>query len=304
MATNPFHLKLRAGAAVFAALAVLPACAFGGHATTGTSTSESNVSSPTAEETSTTAPERAHQRARCPLRFPNPLPSRVRAVPILMYHLIGAVKASTPEITQHLTVNPVVFAHQMTWLKHTGYHTITHRQLFNALMCGSRLPRKPILVTFDDGYKNVYKNAAPILERKGMRGTAYVITGRISGDDRSFLTWKQLRLLEQMGVDVASHTVSHVGLTALSNSAALSELARSRRVLERKLGHRVPWLAYPFGDYDSRIEGLARQAGYRLATTTVPGTRQYASRPLALYRLRVLDTTGVSGLAAMLDRAS
>ena len=71
-------------------------------------------------------------------------------------------------------------------------------------------------------------------------------------------------------------------------------------MLERKLDHRVPWFAYPFGDFDARIERLARQAGYLLATTTVWGARQSASRPLALTRLRVLDSTHVTGLAAML----
>jgi peptidoglycan/xylan/chitin deacetylase (PgdA/CDA1 family) len=303
MATNAFNVKVRVGAAILAALAVTPACAFGREATAATSAGQPIESSAPAKETVEAVPVSARERARCRLRFPSPLPTRVRNVPILMYHRINVVTASTPEITRHLTVDPVVFAHQMRWLKHHGYHTIVHRQLFNALMCGSRLPRKPILITFDDGYKDAYKNAAPILERKGMRGAAYVITSRISGDDPSFLTWKQVRLLEQMGVEVVSHTVSHRGLTSLSDSAAMEELVRSRRVLERKLDHRVTWLAYPFGDYNSRIEALARQAGYKLATTTVWGARQDASRPFALYRLRVSDTTGVSGLAAMLERS-
>jgi len=70
--------------------------------------------------------------------------------------------------------------------------------------------------------------------------------------------------------------------------------------LERKLDHRVLWLAYPYGNYDGRIEALARKAGYKLAVTTEWGSLQSASRPFALKRLRVLDSTGVSGLAAML----
>ena len=71
-------------------------------------------------------------------------------------------------------------------------------------------------------------------------------------------------------------------------------------MLERRLGHRVPWLAYPIGAYDGRIERFARGAGYVLAVTTEPGSRQSARRPLALRRLRVLDSTGVRGLAALL----
>ena len=83
-------------------------------------------------------------------------------------------------------------------------------------------------------------------------------------------------------------------------SFARTELVKSRKKLERKLDHRVPWLAYPYGDYDGRIETLAKKAGYKLAVTTGWGSLQSASRPFALKRLRVLNTTGVSGLAAML----
>jgi peptidoglycan/xylan/chitin deacetylase (PgdA/CDA1 family) len=169
-------------------------------------------------------------------------------------------------------------------------------------MCGRPLPQKPILITFDDGYRDNLTNAAPVLARLGMPATAYVISGRISNGDPSFLTWRQLAMLERRGVEIGSHTVSHRELTSLSDNEALAELVRSRRALERRLGHRVPWLAYPIGAYDSRIERLARRAGYVLAVTTEWGTRQSAQRPLALPRLRILDSTGVRGLAAMLGR--
>ena len=71
--------------------------------------------------------------------------------------------------------------------------------------------------------------------------------------------------------------------------------------LERRLGHRVPWLAYPFGANDARVRRQARRAGYLLAVTTRPGALAEATEPLALPRLRVLDTTGVAGLARMLE---
>jgi peptidoglycan/xylan/chitin deacetylase (PgdA/CDA1 family) len=197
-------------------------------------------------------------------------------------------------------VSPEGFRRQMRWLKRHGYHTITQRSLFNALMCGSHLRRKPIVITFDDGYRDVYRYASPVIERFGMHAISYLITERISGDDRSFLSWKQVRRFEGRGVEIGSHTVSHAALTSLSNAGAMDELVKSRKKLERKLDHRVPWLAYPYGDYDGRIEALAKKAGYKLAVTTDWGSLQSASRPFALKRLRVLDTTGVNGLAAML----
>jgi peptidoglycan/xylan/chitin deacetylase (PgdA/CDA1 family) len=89
-------------------------------------------------------------------------------------------------------------------------------------------------------------------------------------------------------------------MTSLSDAQMLQDLRSSRRALERKLGHPVPWLAYPFGAYDERVERLTWQAGYLLAATTRAGTVQSARQPFALPRLRVLDSTGVRGLAAML----
>jgi peptidoglycan/xylan/chitin deacetylase (PgdA/CDA1 family) len=300
MATNTHHLNLRAGAALAAVALGLTACAFGRQASaasTGSETTSPGTSS-NAEAPATGGEARA--TSPCPLRFPSPLPSRQRVVPILMYHRIDYVTSSTPEVTRHLTVSPEDFRHQMRWLKRHGYHTITQRSLFNALMCGSHLPRKPSVITFDDGYRDVYRYAAPVIERFGMHAISYLITERISGDDHSFLSWKQVRGFEKRGVAIGSHTVSHASLTSLSDAGALAELIGSRKKLERKLDHRVPWLAYPYGDYDARIESLARKAGYKLAVTTDWGSLQSAQRPFALKRLRVLDSTGVSGLAAML----
>ena len=214
-----------------------------------------------------------------------------------MYH---RVHAAPPASQRQLTVHPVDFARQMRWLKRHGYRAITQRELYDALFRGKRLGPKPILITFDDGYSDVFHKALPVLKRHGMRATAYVISGRTLRSDTVFLTWHLLRALERDGVEIGSHTVGHRDLTSLSDGDARRELVHSRRAFERRLGHPVRWLAYPFGRYDSRIERLARRAGYLLAVTTEHGVVQSARRPLALRRLRILDSTGVAGLAALL----
>jgi peptidoglycan/xylan/chitin deacetylase (PgdA/CDA1 family) len=275
MATYTLHLNLRAAAALAAAaLAALPA-AF----------AEAGIATPDRQ---------------CPLRLQRDLPDRKVVLPILMYHRINVIKPSTPAESRGLTVHPADFARQMRWLKRQGYRTITQRELFEALMCGRRLGPRPIMITFDDGYRDNFFKASPVLARLGMRATAYVVSGRISGRDPSFLTWPLLRALEKRGIEIGSHTVAHHDMTSLSDSEMLRDLRASRRALERKLRHRVPWLAYPFGAYDERVERLARRAGYLLAVTTRHGTVHSARHPFALPRLRILDTTGVRGLAAML----
>jgi peptidoglycan/xylan/chitin deacetylase (PgdA/CDA1 family) len=239
-----------------------------------------------------------------PLTLPNPLPDRSVDVPILMYHRIDVVKPSLPAITQRLTVDPGVFERQLEWLRAHGWHTITQRQLFDALEHGGPLPSKPIVLTFDDGYRDVFGKAMPILTRLHMRATAYVITGRISGPDPSFLTWGMVKGLERRGFDIGSHTVHHLELPGLSDAAAMQELTDSRHALEQHLGQPVQWFAYPAGAEDPRTVALVRAAGYVLAVTTHPGATQRAQAPLELHRFEVLDSTGVSGLASLLGARS
>jgi peptidoglycan/xylan/chitin deacetylase (PgdA/CDA1 family) len=279
MATSALHLNLRAAAA--SAAAALFAVLLAGPA-------DARIAAATSSE------------GGCVLRLPGRLPDREVAVPILMYHRINVVTSSTPSESRGLTVHPTDFARQMEWLKRKGYRTITQRELFDALMCDRPLGPKPIMITFDDGYRDNFFKASPVLVRLGMRATAYVVSSRISGGDPSFLTWPLLHALERRGIEIGSHTVDHRDMTSLSDAELLADLTSSRRTLERRLGHRVPWLAYPFGSYDERVERIARRAGYVLAVTTRPGVTQSARHPLALRRLRVLDTTGVRGLAALL----
>lgn len=235
------------------------------------------------------------------LSLPTTLPARTLDVPILMYHRIDMLKPGLPAITRGLTVAPSDFAAQMRWLHAHGYHTITQLQLFDALEHAKALPAKPILITFDDGYRDVWLNAARVLRRLGMHATAYVITNRVSGSDPfDFLSWKQLRDLEKDGFDIGSHTLDHAELPPLTDPEALHELIQSRHTLEVHLGHPVQWFAYPAGKFDARTEALVGQAGYVLAVTTDPGSAQSAKAPFALHRFEILDTTGVSGLASLL----
>jgi peptidoglycan/xylan/chitin deacetylase (PgdA/CDA1 family) len=234
------------------------------------------------------------------LALPKPLPHRVLEVPILMYHRVGVVNAGEPPITQRLTVAPSVFAAQLEWLQAEGFHAITQQQLFAALERGAPLPHRPILITFDDGYRDVLWNAAPLLRRLHMPATAYVITGRISGPDPSFLTWPELLRLQRRGFDIGSHTVHHVELTLVPPTTAFAELEASRRTLERHLGHPVQWFAYPAGAFDAAVVRLVARAGYVLAVTTKPGDAQSATAPLTLHRYEILGSTGVAGLQALL----
>jgi hypothetical protein len=238
------------------------------------------------------------------LTLPDPLPSRTLEVPILMYHRIAVLKGDEPAVTVGLTVDPGEFQLQMAWLHDHGYTTITQLQLYNALMEGAPLPDKPIMLTFDDGYRGVATVAAPMMSQFGFVGTAYIITDRIAQNRKTaptWLTWPQLRTLEQRGWDIGSHTVAHTEIPSMTPAAAMKTLRQSRFTLERHLGHPVQWFCYPAGSVDAKSVEAVKKAGYVLATTTKSGLTLSAQDPLQLERIRVSNTTGVRGLAAALS---
>src|SRR5512143_437547 len=108
---------------------------------------------------------------------------RAFVLPILEYHRIGPPGPRLPALTDRLTVDPAGFAAQMEWLKRHGFHAVTMQQAYEALTRGRRLPSRPVMVTFDDGYRDVLWNAAPVLHRLRMPATEFVITGRVDGRD-------------------------------------------------------------------------------------------------------------------------
>ena len=236
-----------------------------------------------------------------PNRLPDPLPHRTLTVPILMYHRIGRLPTVADPYTD-LTVRPRAFRNQMEWLAVHGFHAITEQQLFDALEWGRpALPARPVLITFDDGYRDVLWNAEPILHRLHMPATAFVITDRVGRPGPSFLDWTELRDLEHEGFAIGSHTVHHLDLTTLSPAQAWLELSESRETLQKRLGVPVDWFSYPAGAEDPRVVRLVRKAGYLLAVTTRPGSGQSAREPFLLHRDEIRRGEGVASFAALLD---
>ena len=236
-----------------------------------------------------------------PNRLPDRLPHRTLTVPILMYHRIGRLPTVADPYT-NLTVRPRVFREQMEWLARHGFHAITEQKLFDALEWGRpALPPRPVLITFDDGYRDVLWNAAPVLHRLHMPATAFVITDRVGRPGPSFLNWTQLRDLEREGFAIGSHTVHHLDLTRLSSAEASRELSESRETLQKRLGVPAYWFSYPAGAEDPRVVHLVRKDGYLLAVTTQPGFGQSARKPFLLHRDEIRRGEGVASFAALLD---
>jgi peptidoglycan/xylan/chitin deacetylase (PgdA/CDA1 family) len=237
-----------------------------------------------------------------PDRLPDPLPRRRLDVPILLYHRVGKLP-SFDDRYPGLTIRPSVFRAQMDWLRAHGFRGISERDLFDALEWGTPLPRRPVLITFDDGYRDVLYNAEPVLHRLHMPATTFVISDRVSSRDPSFLTWRDLRDLRRDGFTIGSHTVHHLDLTTLPTAQAWLELTQSRETLEKHLGSPVYWFSYPAGAEDPTVVRLIRRAGYLLAVTTRRGFKQSARKPFLLHRDEIERSEGLRGFVRLMESA-
>jgi peptidoglycan/xylan/chitin deacetylase (PgdA/CDA1 family) len=234
------------------------------------------------------AAARTPKRPRTRWRLP-PAPADVRGerarrmrVPILMYHVIA--KAPPGAANARLWVEPETFAAEMQALRRAGYHAITLRQAFDAWQHGGPLPRRPVVVSFDDGYLSQYRFARPVLRRLGWPG---VLNLELRNLGKGGLTEHEVRSLLASGWELDSHTLTHPDLTTVSDAQLRVELAGSRRELRRRFGAGVAeFFCYPAGRYDARVLAAVRAAGYRGATTVDEGLATRAE-PFALERVRV-----------------
>jgi peptidoglycan/xylan/chitin deacetylase (PgdA/CDA1 family) len=217
-------------------------------------------------------------------------------VPILMYHVIGRPPPGAPN--PELWVPAGRLRRQLAALERAGYRGVTLSQVWDAWHGGPGLPRRPVVVSFDDGYDSQYRAARPILRRLGWPGVLDLQVGNlhVAGG----LSAREVRALLADGWELAAHTVTHPDLTAVGPARLRREVAGSRAALRRRFGVGVRFFCYPGGRYDAAVERAVRAAGFRGATSTAPGIATPHADPFALPRLRVLPEEQPSALLAAL----
>jgi peptidoglycan/xylan/chitin deacetylase (PgdA/CDA1 family) len=188
----------------------------------------------------------------------------LKSIPILLYHRVGSE-------TDALTITTERFQRDMATLSEDGYNTLSLDQLRQHMQGNPNepLPKKPIMITFDDGYLDNYTNAFPILQKYSMKASFYIITGMVGQNDR--LTASQIREMETAGMTFGSHTITHRPLAELSTKETQTELTKSKLDLEEILGKNVDFIAYPCGSYTAETIKIAHEAGYRGGFSVRPG---------------------------------
>lgn len=238
-------------------------------------------------------------------------------IPVLTYHHLLKNEENKRFRNTSTTTSDVAFSNQMTYLKQTGYDTISMYQLEAYLNNQINLPGKVVLLTFDDGLKSVYRYAYPVLKDYGFRATAFIISSRIkrhpqkwNPDSLQFMSISELKEIQDV-FDVQSHTHFLHRTDGNRQPILLSrslhniefDFEHSRRALEQFNPH-VLYLSYPFGGYNQKAIQAAKDAGLHMAVTTVQGKVKPGDNPYTLKRLYILRTDSIPTMAERIANKS
>ena len=241
----------------------------------------------------------------------NPPPAMdASRVTVLMYHRIGHARN---DWERRYCVSPERFADHMQALQRHGMRPCSVEDFVAWLEGRAALREGSFVLTFDDGFLDVYEHAFPLLSQMGWPATMFLVSGLIgrkdewterenpSGASYPLLGRGEIETMAQGGFSFHSHSRSHPDLRQLSRPALMEELAGARRDLEDLLGRPVPYLAYPYGRYDENVLEAVKACGYAAAFSVQPG---FNRRNVDPYRIRRLDVYGTDSTAALLRKIS
>ena len=200
-------------------------------------------------------------------------------VPILTYHRVG----SSPR-----------FAKQVAALERKGYEAITLGRVWQAWRGEASLPRRPVVLTFDDGYLSQYRTAARTLRARDWPGVLNLQVDRLGA--AGGLTRAQVRRMLADGWELDSHSLTHPDLTKVGAARLRRELIGSRDAIAREFGVTTSFFCFPYGHYDAAVEAAVLAAGYLAATTTRRGLASPAGDRFALPRISVSVRTRPAAL--------
>jgi len=224
-------------------------------------------------------------------------------LPVLMYHSISDDSENNVAPYYRTATSPKIFAEQMALLRAEGFQAV-------GLQRGRELLRqngnvKPVVITFDDGYRDFYTHAFPVLQQFGFAATMFLPTAFIGEKpvrfkERECMTWSEVRELHQAGIEFGSHTVNHPKLYELGFEEIRGEIEMSKSVMEEKLGAPVSSFAYPYAfpsadrNFVETFTGMLKNAGYACNATTRIGRVRVDDDPFTLKRLPVNSADDVA----------
>lgn len=203
-------------------------------------------------------------------------------VPILSYHRVNDVDENS------LTLSVEQFDAQMQYLVEDGYTVITPDELLDAWEGKGNLPKKAVVITFDDGNVDTYKNIFPILKKYNLKATMFVITDNVNLYP-NYMTWDQAREMQNSGlVDIESHTLSNRSFAKIySRDKLWDQIYGSKQAIEWYLKKPAKFIAYPEGKYTVESEEICKEVGYRAGFTVDYGLAKKLPKNYVLDRIPI-----------------
>ena len=263
--------------------------------------------SPAPTDTPTVPPTRTPTPTVTPTRTATPGPTpdgelRRARVPILMYHYVSEPPPDADIYRQDLSVTPAQFESHLRALRDAGYQTIPLADLLSHLATGRpQLPARSVVLTFDDGYVDIYENAFPLLLQYGFTGTIFVITDFVDMQRPGYATWEQLAEMHAAGIDIGSHSRDHSNLAGRDVDFLVWQALGSRQMIESRLGFTPRLFCYPAGQYDDLTIQVIRSADFWGAVTTQQGVMHVSDAPFELARVRVRGSHTAADVLRLLE---
>ena len=222
-------------------------------------------------------------------------------MPILMYHYISELPPDADAYRRDLTVLPAHFEEQLQYLQAQGYQSVLLADVYETLATGKPLPQKPIVLTFDDGYKDAYTGALPLLQKYGFVGEFFLLATPAHYEAPQYLTWNDVRAMADAGMSMQAHGRDHYDLTGRSYEFLVYQILGAREAVEAHTERPVRFFCYPSGRYDDATIAVVESAGYWGAVTTAWGSELRLDNRFAWPRIRVKGSLSLDGFATLLQ---
>jgi peptidoglycan/xylan/chitin deacetylase (PgdA/CDA1 family) len=221
-------------------------------------------------------------------------------VPVLVYHNLA------PEAKGRLVIAVSTFEQQMQYLASEGYKVVSLNALVAYTTLGGQLPRKSVVLTFDDGYRSFLQYAYPILMKHGFTATLFVYTDYVGS--RNAMSWEELRRLSDEGFTIGAHSKSHHDLrrqqgetTEAFAQRMQAELAQPLQIFRTRLGTEPKFLAYPYGAHDPDVIRKVQDYGYAAAFSVRREGNASFGYPLRLHRSQIYAEMSLKDFARNLN---
>lgn len=207
-------------------------------------------------------------------------------IPIITYHYIEVVTDKNDFLRKRMAITPAELKREINELKSQGYEFVFIKEIPKLLHIKTPPKGKFVALTFDDGYRDFYTDAFPVIKDTNVKATVFVITGFINY--QNYMTDKQLIEISQSGlIEIGAHTINHVDLGTITPTHADSEIVGSKDYLESKLGIKIESFSYPYGSFNNEIIQMVKNASYTSAVSDISGTTQSLNNLYSLSRIRV-----------------